>query len=364
MRNYIILNGIHSKEIEGLIISTLPPISKPKVRTDTLEIDGRDGDIITKLGYSAYDKSFDIGLSWNYNVDDVINYFDSSGTVIFSNEPTKYYRYEIVDQIDLEKLIRFKKATVKMHVQPFKYSAVESEKTFTSDYNNMLDIPQFNKTVNGITLRTNRNVIEVSGACSRNTEIYLPISALNLNAGTYVLNAMASGQNANNCSIRLINSAPSDANSFGGTYLTLKNNDVATLGETLTQTKQYNYLWFFINAGSTVSFTLTITLKANVTSFVVRNTGNYFSKPKLTINGSGVVGIYLNGYQVFNIDMSNTSQVLIDVEDMNAYYTNGLYANRIVTGNYSDFIFKGGNNTIGWTGNVTSITISDYSRWL
>lgn len=364
--NYIELNGKSSLDVQGLLIQSLAPITKPKVRTEKTEIDGRDGDIITRLGYSAYDKEISIALSWNYDIDEVIQYFvdNDKGTVLFSNEEDKLYRYEILDQIDFERLIRFKTAKVKFHVQPFKFSAVESEKTFTSDYNNMLDISQFNKTVNGITLKTNRNVIEVSGACSRNTEIYLPISALNLNAGTYVLNAIASGQNANNCSIRLINSAPSDANSFGGTYVTLKNNDVATLGETLTQTKQYNYLWFFINAGATVSFTLTITLKANVTSFVVRNTGNYFSKPKLTINGSGVVGIYLNGSQVFNIDMSNTSQVLIDVEDMNAYYTNGLYANRIVTGNYSDFIFKCGNNTIGWTGNVTSITISDYSRWL
>ena len=99
MRNYIILNGKDSREISGLLIQSLPPISKPKIRTNTEEIDGRDGDIVTKLGYSAYDKELSIGLYGNYNVDEVIEYFNSKGTVVFSNEPDKYYNYEIIDSI-------------------------------------------------------------------------------------------------------------------------------------------------------------------------------------------------------------------------------------------------------------------------
>ena len=131
MRNYIILNGISSETITGLLIQNLPPITKPKQRVNIEEIDGRDGDIVTYLGYGAYDKEFKIGLFGNYDVDEVIKYFNSSGTVTFSNEEDKYYNYQILDQIDFERLIRFKEATVKMHIQPFKYSNVESEKTFT-----------------------------------------------------------------------------------------------------------------------------------------------------------------------------------------------------------------------------------------
>lgn len=127
MNNYIILNGINSNTITGLIIQSLPPITKPLMRTNIETIDGKDGDIITKLGYSAYDKEFSIGLSYNYNVDDVIEFFNSEGTVIFSNEPTKYYKYTILDQIDFNRLIRFKTATVRMHVQPFKYSTTEED---------------------------------------------------------------------------------------------------------------------------------------------------------------------------------------------------------------------------------------------
>ena len=127
MRNYIILNGVNSNTITGLLISTLPPITKPKIRTQTEEIDGRDGDIVTKLGYSAYEKEFQIGLYGDYDIDEVIAYFNSEGTVVFSNEEDKYYNYQILDQIDYEKLIRFKTASVKMHVQPFKYPLEEEQ---------------------------------------------------------------------------------------------------------------------------------------------------------------------------------------------------------------------------------------------
>ena len=130
MRNYIILNGKKSTDITGLLIQSLPPISKPKIRTQIEEIDGRDGDIITPLGYSAYDKEFSIGLFGDYDIDDVIQYFDSNGNVIFSNEEDKYYNFQIIDQIDFERLIRFKTATVRMHVQPFKYSSVEGTQIF------------------------------------------------------------------------------------------------------------------------------------------------------------------------------------------------------------------------------------------
>ena len=61
--DYIIINGKKSTTLNGLIITSLPPITKPKIRASFEEIDGVDGDIINKLGYGAYDKTFEIGLS-------------------------------------------------------------------------------------------------------------------------------------------------------------------------------------------------------------------------------------------------------------------------------------------------------------
>lgn len=130
-RPYIVLNGKHSRAILGLLISELPPITKPKIRTQIETVDGRDGDIVTPLGFSAYNKTLKIGLTYDYDIDSVIEYFNSEGKVIFSNEPDKYYRYAIYDQIDFERLIRFKEASVNFHVQPFKFSESEKERTFT-----------------------------------------------------------------------------------------------------------------------------------------------------------------------------------------------------------------------------------------
>lgn len=131
MRNYIILNNKRSDTISGLIIQELPAISKPAQRTQIETIDGRDGDIVTPLGYAAYDKTFTIGLYGNFDINEIIAYFATKGTAIFSNEPDKYYYYQIVDQIDYERLVRYRVATVTMHVQPFKYSATEG--TITVD---------------------------------------------------------------------------------------------------------------------------------------------------------------------------------------------------------------------------------------
>ena len=237
MRDYIILNGVNSNTITGLLISTLPPITKPKQRTQIEEINGRDGDIVTTLGYSAYDKEIQIGLYGDFDIEDVITFFNGSGTVIFSNEEDKYYNYQIIDQIDYEKLIRFKTAKVKMHVQPFKYSAVEGTRTFT------------------------------------------------------------------------------------------------------------------------------ITNEEEIT---INNSGNYVSKPVVTINGTGTINLEVNGYEVLVINLGDSANtVTIDTANMEAYNQNtGELMNRDVTGDYDNLYLNAGSNTISWTGTITQIQITNYSRWL
>lgn len=132
MRNYVIINGVNSSTKTGLAIKELPPISKPLMRATREEIDGRDGDIVTKLGYSAYDKTMEIGLFGTYDIDSIISYFTGSGTITFSNESDKYYRYEILNQIDYNQLIKFRTASVVLHCQPFKYEVGETAITLSS----------------------------------------------------------------------------------------------------------------------------------------------------------------------------------------------------------------------------------------
>lgn len=235
---YVVINGVTSKTINGLLISNLPAISKPMIRTNTETIDGRDGDITTTLGYSAYDKTFDIGLHGEYNVDDVIKYFDSCGEVIFSNEPDKYYRFAIYNQIDFTKLLRFKKASITMHVQPFKYDADATESV-------------------------------------------------------------------------------------------------------------YNY------PNGTAS--------ANIS---VRNKGNIYSKPILTITGAGAVTVTLNNTQILTLALGTGKTIIIDAEQMNAYDLAGNYLNRQVTGDYSKLILSAGLNNLVISGNISKVKLDRVSRWI
>lgn len=234
--DYIIINGKKSTTLNGLIITSLPPITKPKIRAKFEEIDGVDGDIISELGYGAYDKSFEIGLSYNYNVDDIIQYFNSSGKITFSNEPEKYYNFTTLNQIDFEKLLRFKKAKVTIHVQPFKYSIVESTKTF--------EFTNYNQSLN------------------------------------------------------------------------------------------------------------------------VRNNGNIYSKPIITIYGSGTIDISLNGADTFKI-IDLDGAIVLDTQSQNAYDPETKdFLNRNVIGDFKNLYLSVGLNTVSWAGNVTKVEIDYCSRWI
>ena len=130
----IIWMNIDSDTIPGLIITNIPPITKPKMKTSITKIDGRDGDIIEELGYESYTKSIGIGLARNYDIDRVMKYFTGVGELIISDEPDKVYKAQIIEKIDYERLIRFKTAVVKFYTQPYKY--LKDEKSIILDINN------------------------------------------------------------------------------------------------------------------------------------------------------------------------------------------------------------------------------------
>lgn len=130
----IIWKNIDSETIPGLIITNIPPITKPKMKTSITKIDGRDGDIIEELGYESYTKSIGIGLARNYDIDRVMKYFAGVGELIISDEPDKVYKAQIIEKIDYERLIRFKTAVVKFYTQPYKY--LKDEKSIILDVNN------------------------------------------------------------------------------------------------------------------------------------------------------------------------------------------------------------------------------------
>lgn len=354
--NYCILNGIKSTMIKGLLIQSLPPISKPLMRTSIEEIDGRDGDIVTKLGYSAYDKEMTIGLFGDFDIDQIIKYFNSEGTVIFSNEPDKFYNYQIIGQIDFERLIRFRTATVTFHVQPFKYSAVDDLLVY--DKNNLY--PKiFSTTAQGIECISDNNLISFEGTALRSIEFYVPIKELNLKAGTYTLKVSASG--AIDGKIRLIKDYPSDNFTFGGSDLALSTS--ATKTATITDST-FNYLWVKFDVGDNVNFTLSASLENDTEhSLDVLNRGNVYSRPKLTIYGSGNITLSINGVQLFTIALGSEEYITLDGLEMNAYKGDDL-KNRLVTGDYSTLKLNSGNNVLSWTGNISKIEMENVSRYI
>nr|DAF78722.1 MAG TPA: distal tail protein [Caudoviricetes sp.] len=358
MINYIELNGEKSSNVKGLIIQSLPPITKPRVRTSIEEIDGRDGDIVTKLGYAAYDKEVSIGLHGDFDTDDAIAFFDSEGEVVFGNEPDKYYRYQILDQIDFERLVRFRTAKVKMHVQPFKYDAVD--RTFDI-VNQFLHIEDSATSKFGITVTSSDGSVRVSGRAASDVDIEVPVERMAL-SGSYTLTASTSGSAAG-CALRLIDGAPSDDRSFGGTYLELKSDGDSTMTATADSGAEYDALWLDIKAGTSVDFTLSVTMASNsFNRIALTNRGNVVSRPTVTVYGIGNIKLAINSVTVLSFSIDD-GYLTIDADEMNAYHGDTLM-NRRVTGDYSDLRLNVGENVLSWSGDVTGIRVEDFSRWL
>ena len=132
---------------------------------------------------------------------------------------------------------------------------------------------------------------------------------------------------------------------------------------TLTATKTFNYLWFYITAGGSVDFTLDCELLGEIDSFSIINRGNTNSKPTLTIYGSGTINLYINENQVFVIALGEAGYITIDAAQMNAYQGN-VFLNRLVSGDYDGLSLETGSNTISWTGDVSEMIVEDFSRWI
>jgi predicted phage tail component-like protein len=131
--NYVTWKEQDSRFIRGLVICELPPITKPQMRVVETVVDGVDGSRIEELGYATYDKTLMVGITQQADINEVIKFFSGTGDVVFGNEPDKYYKATIINQIDYARLVRFRTATVVFRVQPYKYKLNESEVKIPAD---------------------------------------------------------------------------------------------------------------------------------------------------------------------------------------------------------------------------------------
>lgn len=122
MSNTIIFKGISSENFSNVIISELPPLIIPPHRFEKIEIDGADGDIIIDKGYSAIDLPVKISITNPMaNMDNIFSWLRGKGNLTLSTYANWYYKAEIIDEINFERLLRYRTATVKFHCQPFRY---------------------------------------------------------------------------------------------------------------------------------------------------------------------------------------------------------------------------------------------------
>ena len=383
-KNTITLNGQESTEIEGLLIQELPPISKPLLRTEIEEIDGRDGDIVTALGYSAYNKEVVIGLYGDYDIDEIIAYFNTQGTVIFSNEPEKYYNYQIMEQIDFERLVRYRPATVTFHVQPFKYSTEENPKTVTNPgggtnlfYGSSYTIWRYS---NGIPAQAGTTQITINSSTStsvnftyNNTGYYMVLSnTIQLEPNTtYTVAFYRTDSVSDNVNRNYIYDVDNEDNYTINSQYTPFLNATGNVCKTFTTgaTGKVALGWAANNdsVGRTINIIgISLELGTNVRSMNVTNNGNIYSRPQITINGYGLINLFLNGNQIFVINFGESAnEITIDTAAMEAYQgTPDTLMNRSVDGDYNNFKLNVGKNTISWSGTISQIVIKNYSRWL
>lgn len=152
--NYFIFKGIDSKEFSGLVVNTLPPITKAPKRVETQQIDGVDGEIITELGYSAYDKDITITLTKHKDLDEIMAWLNGEGELVTSLEPDKFYNARIINEIDYERVYSMKSATITFRVQPFKYELDENSVTLTES----------GKSVTNNGLETSKPIMTITGS--------------------------------------------------------------------------------------------------------------------------------------------------------------------------------------------------------
>lgn len=397
--NFIILNGKKSTEVAGLMIQALPPVVKPPMRVQLDEVDGRDGDIITPLGFSGYDRTVKIGLRGVYDEDDIVEYFNSSGKVIFSNEPDKVYDYTIVESFSLDRLRKFREADVVFHVQPYKHSAVPERNIPAEAAPSNVATPAepfaMNRTASWYSWNYSDGEFTVSCENGARREWYsdthhygrpfpynnwydMETSAL-IMPGTYDIYLTIESGEIVDGGINVGIGSPSTGSiaadqtitsvTPGETIhltITVTTVIVATyvyLGFVYGTTEDENHYWWCIINNLKFSDLRIVAGVGGGAGINVINRGNVDSAPIYTLEGVRSCSLKVNDNDPVVISADEATDLVIDSENMKAYSGSTL-KNRLCTGNYENLHLKPGVNTVSMTGTFTGFIVSDYSRWI
>ena len=383
--NYLIWKGNDSRNIKGLVISELPPISKPRMRAVETLVDGVDGSLIEEVGYEPYDRPVIIGMTSNADIDEVIRYFSGEGEVVFSNESDKYYKAKILEQIDFARLGRFRTAQVLFRVQPFKYQYQEARSNLwlnAKGGKNLLN-PLKPTSANGVNVAYDKNNSILSltsqGTSSRYTAMYnieaeqgetVTFSAKLLDENCHV--AMQE-YTSDFVQVQQVYGDYENAEQTITISLTKKRADTRlrivlyTSFEVPTGeiTARYRCPMLTVNNADTTfdAYPVDDTVAVNaIKSFRVTNSGNYTSSPVIEIKGTGTVTFAFNDDELFRYTFPEKEDtVIIDSQQQDAYL-GAVLKNRNMSGEFP--VLPIGETDMTWEGVVSKLSISSRSRWL
>ena len=123
MDAYFIFKNKSSKDY-GILIETMPEITKPQRREQEVTIPGRNGVLtIDEDTYEPYTLSFTCSTRGISKVNDMLAWLDGSGDLTVSTEPDKIYKAKISNAIPISDVVYlYPSFLVQFKVFPFKYS--------------------------------------------------------------------------------------------------------------------------------------------------------------------------------------------------------------------------------------------------
>lgn len=129
---FFIYNDINSKRM-GVILKSLPPITRANRRIESITIPGRNGTLTVDEGtYDPISISLECYLKPNIDPRSITKWLEPSGTITFSDELDKFYNARIVNSIPLNRVFRITRSfIIQLELQPFAYS----RETFVRKYN-------------------------------------------------------------------------------------------------------------------------------------------------------------------------------------------------------------------------------------
>lgn len=131
--NYFIFKGIDSRNFNNLIVNELPAIVKAAPKVETFEVDGRNGSLTVNTGaYASIVKSVQCTIKNLDNIDNIFKWLNGVGDVIFSNQPDRYFKAKIINNIPFERVVStFRTFIIEFECNPESYFINSTKLVFT-----------------------------------------------------------------------------------------------------------------------------------------------------------------------------------------------------------------------------------------